>query len=118
VHAEGHGLLLTREKNAIVKNAAGDVYVQCSDSALTLNGNIQVVGGMVVAPGTPNPQPVMLATDNLAWIGQVNAWITQAQAAFAAIAAASGSPTNPTVTAPTLTPSAAPIASTKLSAAP
>ena len=118
VHRSGHGLLLTSAGNAIVKNAAGDVYMQASGSALTLNGNTQVVGGMVVSPGVPTPQPVMLSTDLLTWIGQANAWISQAQTAFAAIAAASGLSPNPTVTAPTSVPNATPVASTKLSAAP
>lgn len=107
VHRSGHGLILTSAGNAIVKNAAGDVYLQASSSALTLNGNTQVVGGMVVSPGTPTPQPVMLSTDLLTWIGQVNA-------ALAVIVGAAGSNVVPTIVAPT----AAPIASTKLSAAP
>lgn len=106
VHRSGHGLLLTSAGNAIVKNAAGDVYMQASGSALTLNGNTQVVGGMVVSPGTPTPQPVMLSTDLLSWIAQVNAVLSVLAGAAGAVV--------PAITVPI----AVPIASTKLSAAP
>lgn len=118
LHRSGHGLLCTSGGDAILKNASGSTYVQCAGSAMTLNGNIQVTGGLVVAPGSPPPQAVMLSTDLLTWITQANAWMVTAQAAFAAIAAAAGNPTNPAITAPAGVPTAVPIASTKLAAAP
>lgn len=61
VHADGHGVLLTKNGDAILKNSDGDAYVQANDTGLTFNGNIQVVGAMVVSPGTPPPQAVALA---------------------------------------------------------
>lgn len=108
VHRSGHGLLLTSAGNAIVKNAAGDVYMQASGSALTLNGNTQVVGGMVVSPGTPTPQAVLLAPDALTYFAQNTAYLAALATAISSLGGVvSGSP-----------PTAAPVASTKLSAAP
>lgn len=107
VHRSGHGLVLTTGGDAVLKNASGNVYAQANGSGLTLNGNTQVVGGMVVSPGTPTPQAVMLSTAMLSWVSQVNA-------ALAVLAGAAGSDNVPAITAPT----AVPIASSKLSAAP
>lgn len=108
VHRSGHGLLLTSGGNAIVKNADGSVYVQASASALTLNGNTQVVGGMVVSPGTPTPQPVLLATDALTYFAQNTAYLAAIATAITGLGGTvAGTP-----------PAAVPIASTKLSAAP
>jgi hypothetical protein len=61
---------------------------------------IVVDGPMVHLGGDTPTEFVMLATQLLAWIGQANA-------AFAAIAAAAGANPNPSITAPTAVPAAA-----------
>ncbi len=43
VHADGMAVLL-HQKKAIIKNAAGDCYIELNDSGGTLNGNWKVVG--------------------------------------------------------------------------
>lgn len=108
LHRSGHGLLCTAGGDAILKNASGNTYVQCAGSAMTLNGNVQVVGGLVVAPGSPTPQPVLLATDALTYFAQNTAYLATLASAITALGGSvGGSP-----------PTAIPIASTKLAAAP
>lgn len=103
-HGDGHGVSLLGSGEVAINNRAGDAGIVIDDSGITLNGNVKLVGGLV-AGNVAAAEPVMLSTQLLAWIGQANA-------AFAAIAAAAGQPTNPTVTAPV----AAPVASTVVSA--
>lgn len=103
VHALGMALLLTKEKSVILKNAAGDAYLQIDDSGITLNGNVKLNGG-IVAGSIVSAQPLLQSVDMMAWVAQANG-------VFAALAAAAGSPLPPTTA-----PSAVPKAATKASA--
>lgn len=69
VHANGHAVLLTQQNKVVIKNAAGDVYVEVSAGGVVINGNTQLVGGLVVSPGIPNPQPVALAPPLVTFVG-------------------------------------------------
>jgi hypothetical protein len=103
LHAGGQAVMLTKNGEVIVKNAAGDAYVQVDAAGVTVNGNTKINGGVVMGdPATA--QPLMLATELLAWIGQVNT-------VMAALNGAVGA-----VVPPITLPAAVPIAATKASA--
>lgn len=108
VHGDGHGVKMLGggKHEVILSNKAGNGFVIVDDDGVKIAGNTTLVGGTVVG-NSPTAQPVMLAPDLMTWI-------TQANVAFAAIAAAGGNPTNPTVTAPV----AVPALTTLLSASP
>jgi hypothetical protein len=72
VHALGMALLMTADKDVIIKNAAGDTYLQVGDGGITLNGNVTMNGGVVC--GSPaGAQPFALAPPIVAWATAVNA---------------------------------------------
>lgn len=51
VHAEGHGIVLNKDGGAIIKNAAGDAYIEVNAAGGTLNGNWKVQGSLLVGTG-------------------------------------------------------------------
>jgi hypothetical protein len=51
-HADGMALLMVKNK-AIVKNAAGDVYIELSPTGILLNGNVKVRGSFEWGPCDP-----------------------------------------------------------------
>lgn len=114
LHAGGQAVMLTKNGEVIVKNAAGDAYVQVDAAGITVNGNTKINGGVVM--GDPSAAvPVMLAPDLLTWVGQVNAWI----AATNALLGVTGLPVTAGVAkagSTTPGPTAVPIAATKASA--
>lgn len=63
-HADGMALVMFQEK-AILKNAAGDGYIEVGSSGTVFNGNTTLVGGLVVgnvASAVPLvPAPAMIA---------------------------------------------------------
>jgi hypothetical protein len=75
VHALGMALLMTADKDVIIKNAAGDAYLQVGDDGVTLNGNVTLNGG-VVCGDTVAAQPVALAPPIVTWAASVNATLT------------------------------------------
>lgn len=60
------GLALTMlGKSLVIKNAAGDVFIELNDSGITINGNTTVYGGLNA--GGAAGLPVMMATAFSAW---------------------------------------------------
>ncbi len=59
IHSDGHCLLLTHQKKAILKSANGKHYVEVSDSGINLCGTSKLVGG-IVAGNSVSAQPVAL----------------------------------------------------------
>jgi hypothetical protein len=64
-HAEGHGLYLTKNKEAILKSANGQHAITIGDGGLALTGILKLFGG-VVAGNTQTAQPVALFPANAA----------------------------------------------------
>lgn len=88
LHAEGHGLVLGSDKNATMKNAAGDGYFQAGTSGNVINGNTVVNGGMTI--GSPaGAVPLALAPAVVAYITSLE---TALAAAFGAITPPGGGP--------------------------
>jgi len=60
------GLALTMlEKSLVLKNAAGDAYIELNDAGITINGNTTVYGGLNAGGGAG--LPVMMAVAFSAW---------------------------------------------------
>lgn len=108
VHALGMALLMTKEKVVILKNAAGDAYIQIDDDGVTINGNTKLNGGVVFGDA-PTAVPVLVASAAQAL------WLTQVTTALGQIAAYVNGIAPGTVT-PVAAPPPAP--TTKLSASP
>lgn len=94
IHMLGMALLMTKEKNVILKNADGSQWIQLSDSAILLNGTTQLLGGVVVG-NAPMAQPVALAPDLIAWAGQVNAALAALKVALATAGSGGNAAVNP-----------------------
>lgn len=91
VHALGMALLMTADKDVIIKNAAGDAYLQVGDGGITLNGNVTMNGGVVC--GSPaGAQPFALAPPLVTWATGVNAALTAIAALLNAPGPVSGAP--------------------------
>lgn len=60
VHADGHGLLLTKDGDAILKNSAGDAFLSVSDG-VTLSGDLRVPNNNLVVGNPSLAQDVLLA---------------------------------------------------------
>jgi hypothetical protein len=112
VHALGMALLMTADKDVIIKNAAGDAYIQVGDDGVTLNGNVTLNGG-VVCGDTVAAQPVALAPPIVAWAASVNATLT----AIAALLNAPGMVMGAAGAVPPAAPLAPIVVATKASAA-
>lgn len=110
--SEGKITLTNEDKGAIVMDQDGIQMATPGKINLGAGGAVALIGSTMalnagsVTLGANASEPIMLSTQLLAWIAQANI-------AFAAIAAASGSPTNPVVVAPV----AVPLASTSVKAA-
>jgi len=48
LHADGHGVMLNAAGSAIVKNKAGDAYLEVGDSGVVVNGNTVINGGATI----------------------------------------------------------------------
>lgn len=100
------------DKGAIALDSAGISIASTGTLNLGATGAVAIIGSTLalnsgaVTLGAGAGDSVMLGTQLLAWIAQANV-------AFAAMAAAAGSPTNPAVIAPT----AVPLMSTSVKAA-
>jgi len=108
VHADGMGLLITAggKNSTVLRNKAGDAYVEVNDDGVTVNGNTVVNGGMAVGP--VGATPVALATPLDTFLTMVALWAVNVTTAVNGLAPGS-------VTAPTPTPAPS-TAATKLSA--
>src|SRR5262249_264219 len=82
VHGDGPAVVITKD-SLLLKNKAGDAYIELNAGGITLNGNIKVTGAEV--------------HNKTAGLG---AWTFEVNATLAIIAAGSGLPTNPTVPPP------------------
>jgi hypothetical protein len=90
VHADGHAFILNKDGTAVMKNKAGDVYIQVSDSGGMVNGNFVVNGGATI--GSPTAAiPVGLAPP-------IITYLTALEELLATIAAATVPSTAPAVT--------------------
>lgn len=110
-HAEGHGLILGKDKIATLKNAAGDAFVACDDNGVTISGDIKCGNNLIVGSPPAAIDGVVLSTQLLVWIGQVNAALALLATHVHATAGV-GAPSPPTV--PPVPPVAVPLASTKI----
>ncbi len=118
IHGDGMALTMTAggKNPVIVKNKAGDAYVEINDDAIVLNGNCKVNGGIVL--GDPvSALPVALAPALEAWAAQVTTALTAIKVAMnvpATGAAASAVALNPGI--PSVSPLPPTVAATKTSA--
>lgn len=115
VHGEGMAItMLAGGKNSVViKNKAGDAYIEINDDGIVLNGNVKVNGGITLGD-TTGALPLITAPALLTWVGQVNAAITSlATHVHAGVTSGGASTAVPTV--PPVTPAAVPLATTKTS---
>lgn len=64
VHGDGPAVMLTKD-GAVIKNAAGDAFIELNAAGITLSGNVTVTGFMVVGAAVPGAdlaaKPVMLS---------------------------------------------------------
>lgn len=92
VHGDGMSItMLAGGKNSIVlKNKAGDAYLELNDEGIVGNGNTKVNGAMTV--GTPAALPVALAPPLLSYL-------TALEATLSTISGATLPPTTPAVVA-------------------
>lgn len=75
VHAEGHAVLLTPQKKVILKNAAGDAYVEVGDDGNVLNGNTVINGGATIGSPT-GALPAAKATPLMTYITALEGLLT------------------------------------------
>lgn len=83
-HGAGMGLTLTAgaKFSSVLRNRHGDAYVEVNDDGVSLNGNVQIVGAVVLGTQTPSAaQSFAMATPLAAWIAQAVAWMAAAVAA-------------------------------------
>lgn len=79
LHGEGHGVILDKAKNVIMKNAAGDAYFQTGTSGNVINGNTVINGGATI--GSPaGALPAAKATP-------IQTYLTALEALLATLAA-------------------------------
>jgi len=100
MHESGASITLTKDGAIVLANAAGDAFIELNSSGTTFNGNAVLSGAAVL--GNKDPATcdfVMLATQLLAWVAQVNA-------AMVALNGATGGNV-PAIVVPTAVPVAA-----------
>jgi len=102
VHGAGMKIVMTAggKNSVVIHNRTGNAYLEVNDEGVIINGNSKIVGSLI-AGNVGAAESVALADGLLAWVTQVNA-------ALAAIFAAAGNTVNPTIVAPTAAPLAAP----------
>lgn len=90
IHGSGMSITITAGgKNSIViKNKAGDAYLEVNDDGTITNGNTQMVGGLAVGiptPAHPGPAPeaVARAPELVSWAASVNVTLAAIKAALA-----------------------------------
>jgi len=86
-HGAGMGLTLTSggKFSAVLRNRHGDAYVEVNDDGVSLNGNVQIIGAVVLGTQTPSlAQSFAMAAPLAAWIAQVAAWMAAAVTACGA----------------------------------
>lgn len=121
LHSSGTCVTMNKDGQLVLAHNDGKGMISIdSDGKILLSGNVQHAGAMVVGltapPGPLPPEPVMLSTQLMFWIAQVNAAIT-ALMTHTHIGAAPGSPTAPPVPPPVV-PAAVPAFSIALKAPP
>lgn len=108
-HETGATITLTKEGKAVVVSPNGEAYVEVKNSGVVVNGaNVAITGGAMLGGADPaTGEDVMLSTQLLAWIGQVNAFLAVLAPLFNAPPGpvVSGGPG--TVVPPTAAPAAA-----------
>lgn len=72
VHSSGLALTML-EETLVIKNPAGDAYIQLDADGIVLNGNVKMVGGLDVGGGTA--LPLVTGPALVAWMNQVAAAI-------------------------------------------
>lgn len=85
-HGAGMGLTLTAggKFSSVLRNRHGDAYVEVNDDGVSMNGNVQIIGAVVLGTQTPSlAQSFAMATPLAAWIAQVVAWMASAVSACA-----------------------------------
>jgi hypothetical protein len=119
-HAEGHGLILGKDKIATLKNKAGDAFVACDDNGVTISGDVKLGNNLIVGSPPGAIDGVVLSTQLLLWITQVNA----ALVALNTLLVTTGLPVigggggTAKAGAPVTVPVAVPLASTKIKVEP
>jgi hypothetical protein len=73
VQSEGLALLML-EDSLVIKNAAGDAYIELNSTGIVLNGNVKLVGGLDVGGGTA--LPLLIGTLFQAWWSALSATLT------------------------------------------
>jgi hypothetical protein len=68
-HADGMAIIML-EHSLVIKNAAGDAYIELNDSGIVLNGNTKAVGGLDVGGGAA--LPITLAPPLVAYLQALN----------------------------------------------
>jgi hypothetical protein len=94
VHSSGAALMFTPDGNVVVKNPAGDAFLQVGPNGVTFNGQIKARTSAVVGD-TGSAQEVVLGTGYLAFAAQVVAAIAAAKTALGSAGSAIVVPTIP-----------------------
>ncbi len=86
VHGDGFSITMTTE-SLVLRNAAGDVYLELNADEFVVNGNMKVRGGFQTLDpaGTPTLLPLAKSTELLAWSVAVATWQTAVVAALSAL---------------------------------
>lgn len=83
IHGDGMAITMTAggKNSVIIKNKAGNAYVEINDDGIVLNGNSKINGGAVL--GDPvSALPVAIAAPLEAWAAQVTTALTAIAAAM------------------------------------
>jgi hypothetical protein len=91
IHGDGMAVLMKAggKNSVVVKNKAGDAYVEVNDDGCTLNGNVVINGGATI--GSPvGALPAAIAPKLAAYIAQLETDIAAALTAVGAGSAAAG----------------------------
>lgn len=73
IHGDGMAVLL-EQRRTIIRNAAGDAYIEVGEGGIIVNGNTKLVGGLDV--GGAAAQPLMTLTAFSTWLTALNAAIS------------------------------------------
>jgi hypothetical protein len=76
VHGDGMAITMIAggKHSIVIKNKAGDAYIELNDDGIILNGNVKIVGAASIGVPPPSPdltQPLVNETTLLAWINAV-----------------------------------------------
>lgn len=100
VHADGMAITMMHggKNSVVIKNKAGNAYVEVNDDGVTVNGNTVINGGATIGSPT-GAVPVALATTLAAYLTQLEADIAAGITAVGAGGAANGATGAATFTA-------------------